>query len=158
MPEGRAFPNKFFPRPGAHLSVTFGAPLPADEVRSAIAGLVQPQPQTNDHVLSTRLPGERGVQTTQEAVKGAVDQTARAEKGGMGAPARADEERESVGRARERWLGDAMSEPEDVLKKSRKGDEEELARIRGFVTAVVQGYVERLGREVEGRQRQRTGV
>lgn len=33
MPEGRKFPYKFFPRPGAELSVTFGQPLSADSIR-----------------------------------------------------------------------------------------------------------------------------
>ncbi|KAJ3723354.1 acyltransferase-domain-containing protein, partial [Lentinula raphanica] len=34
MPEGRAFPFKYFPRIGARLSVTFGKPLPFDQLRS----------------------------------------------------------------------------------------------------------------------------
>ncbi|THV05418.1 hypothetical protein K435DRAFT_712859 [Dendrothele bispora CBS 962.96] len=36
MPEGRAFPFKFFPRIGTRLSVTFGEPLPADEITNVI--------------------------------------------------------------------------------------------------------------------------
>jgi len=36
MPEGRRAPWKFFPRPGARLSVTFGAPLPAAAVRATL--------------------------------------------------------------------------------------------------------------------------
>lgn len=36
MPEGRAFPYKYFPRPGAQLSVTFGTPIPADEINKAL--------------------------------------------------------------------------------------------------------------------------
>ncbi|KAJ3734422.1 acyltransferase-domain-containing protein [Lentinula guzmanii] len=34
MPEGRAFPFKYFPRIGARLSVTFGGPLPLDHIQS----------------------------------------------------------------------------------------------------------------------------
>lgn len=36
MPEGRPFPNKYLPRLGARLSVTFGNPVPADEIREAL--------------------------------------------------------------------------------------------------------------------------
>lgn len=36
MPEGRSSPFKYFPRLGTRLSVTFGNPLPADEVRNTI--------------------------------------------------------------------------------------------------------------------------
>jgi len=36
MPEGRRAPWKFFPRPGARLSVTFGAPLPTAAVGAAL--------------------------------------------------------------------------------------------------------------------------
>ncbi|KAG5644948.1 hypothetical protein DXG03_007413 [Asterophora parasitica] len=36
MPEGRAFPYKYLPRPGAKLSVTFGAPLPAEQIQAAL--------------------------------------------------------------------------------------------------------------------------
>jgi len=32
MPEGRAFPFKYLPRPGTHLSVTFGPPLDLEEL------------------------------------------------------------------------------------------------------------------------------
>lgn len=36
MPEGREFPYKYFPRPGAKLSVTFGSPIPADVIRQGL--------------------------------------------------------------------------------------------------------------------------
>jgi hypothetical protein len=36
MPEGRHAPWKYFPRPGAHLSVTFGTPVPPEVVRGAL--------------------------------------------------------------------------------------------------------------------------
>jgi monolysocardiolipin acyltransferase len=39
MPEGRAFPYKYFPRPGAQLNVTFGDPLPVDEIKKALGVL-----------------------------------------------------------------------------------------------------------------------
>lgn len=34
MPEGRAFPYKYLPRPGQHLSVTFGEPLDPRELEA----------------------------------------------------------------------------------------------------------------------------
>jgi len=36
MPEGRRAPWRFFPRPGASLSVTFGAPLPEASLRATL--------------------------------------------------------------------------------------------------------------------------
>ncbi|KAJ4472162.1 acyltransferase-domain-containing protein [Lentinula aciculospora] len=45
MPEGRTFPFKYFPRIGARLSVTFGRPLPLDQIRSI-----------QDRVSSSRQP------------------------------------------------------------------------------------------------------
>lgn len=36
MPEGRTFPYKYLPRPGAELSVTFGNPIPADSIRQGL--------------------------------------------------------------------------------------------------------------------------
>jgi len=37
MPEGRAFPYKYFPRIGAQLSVTFGEPLPSEIIQDQIS-------------------------------------------------------------------------------------------------------------------------
>ncbi|KAG6850055.1 hypothetical protein H0H93_001871 [Arthromyces matolae] len=39
MPEGRAFPWKYLPRYGAELSVTFGSPIPAEEILEALGPL-----------------------------------------------------------------------------------------------------------------------
>lgn len=36
MPEGRRFPYKYFPRPGAHLTITFGVPISPDKIRKAL--------------------------------------------------------------------------------------------------------------------------
>jgi len=38
MPEGRAFPYKYFPRPGAELTVTFGNPIPPNAIRQGLQG------------------------------------------------------------------------------------------------------------------------
>jgi monolysocardiolipin acyltransferase len=36
MPEGRSKPWKFFPRPGQHVSITFGQPIPEARLREAL--------------------------------------------------------------------------------------------------------------------------
>lgn len=46
MPEGRPFPYKYLPRPGTQLSVTFGDPLPLDEIKKTLGvgdGLTSPE-------------------------------------------------------------------------------------------------------------------
>ena len=49
MPEGRRAPWKYLPRPGARLSVTFGAPLPHGSVRAALgtADTKRPGPEVD---------------------------------------------------------------------------------------------------------------
>ena len=49
MPEGRRAPWKYLPRPGARLSVTFGAPLPHGSVRAALgtADTTRPGPEVD---------------------------------------------------------------------------------------------------------------
>ena len=49
MPEGRHAPWKYLPRPGAHLSVTFGAPMSPAVVRSALSGTAT---STREEVVS----------------------------------------------------------------------------------------------------------
>ena len=41
MPEGRHAPWKYFPRPGARLSVTFGAPVSPAAVRGALGQMMR---------------------------------------------------------------------------------------------------------------------
>ena len=49
MPEGRRAPWKYLPRPGARLSVTFGAPLPHGSVGAALgtADTKRPGPEVD---------------------------------------------------------------------------------------------------------------
>ncbi|KAG6919282.1 hypothetical protein DXG01_007414 [Tephrocybe rancida] len=44
MPEGRAFPYKYMPRYGAQLSVTFGSPIPSEEILEALGTLTPKVP------------------------------------------------------------------------------------------------------------------
>lgn len=56
MPEGRRFPYKYFPRPGARLSVTFGRPISANEISQILAnvnrGVSSPSPE--QHIADVR--------------------------------------------------------------------------------------------------------
>ncbi|TFK73013.1 acyltransferase-domain-containing protein [Pluteus cervinus] len=42
MPEGRPFPNKYLPRPGAHLSVTFGEPVASELIQGVLENTRHP--------------------------------------------------------------------------------------------------------------------
>jgi len=58
MPEGRPFPYKYFPRPGAQLSVTFGDPVPGERIQQALRVLGKNthtsfHSLTNDHKSRT---------------------------------------------------------------------------------------------------------
>ncbi|KAG6866492.1 hypothetical protein C0991_003036 [Blastosporella zonata] len=44
MPEGRSFPYKYLPRYGAQLSVTFGSPIPSEEILDALGTLTPKAP------------------------------------------------------------------------------------------------------------------
>ncbi|KIK65593.1 hypothetical protein GYMLUDRAFT_362012 [Collybiopsis luxurians FD-317 M1] len=58
MPEGRAFPFKYFPRIGAPLSVTFGAPLPFDQIRC-----IQNRVLSGKHPEQTQIEIDAAIRT-----------------------------------------------------------------------------------------------
>lgn len=64
MPEGRAFPYKYLPRLGKHLSVTFGAPLDPRELKAlrATAG------NTDAEIAQTRIAVTAAVHRAVEAL------------------------------------------------------------------------------------------
>ena len=67
MPEGRRAPWKFFPRPGARLTVTFGEPLSPAVVRATMASAsgVAPAPWCDDGEVtgqSTGMPAKMGAE------------------------------------------------------------------------------------------------
>lgn len=68
MPEGRAFPYKYFPRPGAKLSVTFGDPLPAEDITKALGVLGKEKSSSfSSHGRSHQpMTGWMGDQATKE--------------------------------------------------------------------------------------------
>jgi len=39
MPEGRPFPRNYLPRLGTHLTVTFGDPVPAEQIQQALSAV-----------------------------------------------------------------------------------------------------------------------
>ena len=124
MPEGRSAPFKFLPKPGADLSVTFGKPVPAQEIRDTLASLVK----------ENRIP---------EAPQSAS--------GGLADPSRPLEELGSAKVVGRGWLSEStLGETSKYMISPN--DSVEIARVRSAVTAIVQREVEALGREVVGVQ------
>lgn len=127
MPEGRSFPYKFLPKPGAELSVTFGEPVPVQDLQEALDKLVREK----------QLP---------EAPNGTH--------GGLADPSRPREEGISGAVAEQGWLAQPVSHAMEGMAEHRDiGDPvlaEEIARVRSAVTAVIQREVEALGRRVLG--------
>jgi monolysocardiolipin acyltransferase len=58
MPEGRKFPYKYFPRPGARLSVTFGEPIPAETIQAVLARLKRTGLKEKDDLQDDTQPPE----------------------------------------------------------------------------------------------------
>ncbi|KAF7355028.1 Tafazzin family protein [Mycena sanguinolenta] len=50
MPEGRSFPYKYLPRPGKHLSITFGAPLDLEGLEA-----LRTAPRSTEEIAQTRI-------------------------------------------------------------------------------------------------------
>ena len=120
MPEGRAFPYKYLPRPGAALSITFGSPVPASDIQAALFDLVAEDRMPDaPHSTSGGLSG--ATRPRQVAQSGAV-----AEHG---------------------WLGEPVSR---ALHGGGGSTSEDVARVRSAVTAVIQRDVEALGRRILG--------
>lgn len=65
MPEGRPFPHKYFPRVPAQLSVTFGQPVEADELRQALD--VMQHVDLTTAKQAERLTGWLGEETRQHS-------------------------------------------------------------------------------------------
>ncbi|KAG5716067.1 putative lysophosphatidylcholine acyltransferase [Termitomyces sp. T112] len=85
MPEGRAFPWKFLPRYGAQLSVTFGSPIPPEEVLEALGTLstklaphdtVQPTIRVKDQISQLQAPymAQEDLSKTRSAVTAIIQQ------------------------------------------------------------------------------------
>ncbi|KAI8976415.1 acyltransferase-domain-containing protein [Trametes punicea] len=130
MPEGRPFPYKYFPKPGAAISVTFGEPVPEKDVQDALEMLVRER----------KLP-----------------EAPRSTSGGLADPSRPQEEGRSGAVAEQGWLGRPVSHAVEAVggEPSREDPElaREIARVRSAVTAVIQREVEALGRRVLGKQK-----
>lgn len=128
MPEGRSSPWKFFPRPGARLSITFGRPVDNAAIRDALGLAVS---------------------------HGDVPELPRGTRGGRGDPARPQQEAASARISESGWLGEAAAPRAGALAGEGETPPEwrtavEVARIRSAVTALLQSKVEELGREVMG--------
>ncbi|KAI0699518.1 acyltransferase-domain-containing protein [Cerioporus squamosus] len=121
MPEGRSAPFKFFPRPGAALSITFGNPVPSQEIQDTLQTLVRERRLPEAHVppsASTSLAD----------------------------PPRSQEEKRSGAIAEQGWLGASVTQA--MRDDAGRAMAEEVAMVRSAVTAVIQREVEALGRDV----------
>ena len=128
MPEGRSSPWKFFPRPGASLSITFGKPVDNAAIRDTLGRAVR---------------------------HGGVPELPRGAHGGRGDPARPRQEEASARVSESGWLGGAVAPRVGAACEAGEKAPEwetavEVARIRSAVTALLQSKVEELGREVVG--------
>ncbi len=124
MPEGRSFPYKFLPRPGAALSVTFGKPVPPQDIQDTLASLVR----------------ERRISNAYSSVSGALAEPS------------CDREEELSGDVAEHgWLGSSVSVA--TRQETQHAKATETARMRSTVTAVIQREVEALGKNVLGLHR-----
>ncbi|KAI1789890.1 acyltransferase-domain-containing protein [Ganoderma leucocontextum] len=128
MPEGRSFPYKFLPRAGAALSVTFGQPVPTQEIQDALATTVE-----KNSVLEA--PPDRS--------------------GGIPDSSTLQQELRSAPVVGQGWLSNPVqaagdlpaADAEDAARRAI-----EVGRVRSAVTAVIQRRVEALGRQVLGIQ------
>ena len=78
MPEGRSFPYKYLPRPGAHLTVTFGDPVPPEQVHKALdvvgTGMQSFDPSRNGRGTSTGWIGDEiPIRIEESDHRGSVD-------------------------------------------------------------------------------------
>ncbi|KAH9927625.1 acyltransferase-domain-containing protein [Fomitopsis serialis] len=122
---GRSAPWKFFPRPGAALSITVGKPVDNTAVREMV-GLA----------VST----------------GDMPELSQGTSGGRTDPVRPRQGKASARVSESGWWGDAASpRPKAEAQSAPEWQTaEEIARICSAVTALLQREVEKLGREVVG--------
>lgn len=123
MPEGRAFPYKYLPRPGAELSVTFGNPIPPSTIRQGLYPSTPPR-----STLNLEDAGSRFVKEGEEP------------KGWLG---------EDLQRSLETRKLELEGETRNSIRPGSVT--EELPKIRSRVTSIVHDAVEDLGRSVSGR-------
>ena len=120
MPEGRSAPFKFFPRPGAALSITFGKPVPSQDIQNTLSTLVRER-----RVPEVPAPSSLS-----------------------GGPVRAQEEERSGVVTEHGWLGASVSQA--LHGEAEQDRANEIARVRSAVTEVIQREVETLGKAVMG--------
>lgn len=132
MPEGRAFPWKYLPRLGVKLSVTFGEPLPPEDIQAALRamGLEDVQRKSDPTVAPSKDIISKGARARDETGINANDKL-------FGVT--------NLERVREGVTREAVGM--NLETESRK---RQLDHTRSLVTAVVQRAVEQLGRRVSG--------
>ncbi|KAI0077991.1 acyltransferase-domain-containing protein [Panus rudis PR-1116 ss-1] len=125
MPEGRPGIRKFFPRPGVHLSVTFGKPIDDEAIRRALKDTVS----THKHdVFSSR--------SSSSSDAGEQKGAAKSEEGWL---------RDAI--------PSTKSENASGKQDEQAHSVEATSRTRSALTALIQSYVQALGDDVIRQQR-----
>lgn len=124
MPEHRTIPWKFLPRPCVDLSVTFGKPFSAEEIRDKLDCVIR-HGQTPDVSHSSHV--------------------------GMRDPKRPEDKEKNVQVTESAWLGKLATSYADQGMCNGGGEHNmalRIAKVRSAVTAILQYKVEALGNEV----------
>jgi monolysocardiolipin acyltransferase len=135
MPEGRPFPNKFLPRLNQDLSVTFGDPIPADRLISALS--------------------EAEMSASAASMEGPIGGAAVHGSGWMGDLVTT----KPIVRREEPEIGKHAHDPQAIIEAGKRERRERmvgrdvdtrLANVRSDVTEIIHDAVEELGRTVAG--------
>ena len=132
MPEGRPFPWKYIPRLGVKLSVTFGEPLPPEDIQAALRAMSREdvRRQTDLTLAPSKDIIRQGTRTRDQAGLDSDDQL-------FGVT--------GTGRVREGVTREAVG-----MNLETEPRKLQIDHTRSMVTAVVQRAVEALGRRVSG--------
>ena len=139
MPEGRSFPWKYLPRRGVALSVTFGEPISAENLKRALASSI---------ISSSISPSGVEVKLTGTVPDKSSSANASVPKQELSVYSTAEEAAHRQ-RTNEGWLRDITASK--AVTHTEHGMREETARLRSTITALLQREVEKLGKRVLGR-------
>ena len=126
MPEHRRFPYKYLPKVGIQLGVTFGDPIPPDEIAIALDAALRRQKRASSPAGIVGNPTRRSEPPTRPGL--------------CDAPCASG------------WMADAIVQAGGDALVEREVAEQlvQMDEIRSEVTAIIQRAVEDLGRKVSG--------
>lgn len=128
MPEGRPFPNKYFPRPNTDLSITIGKPVSNDDIKSALQSSLRSTSSSQPTDIPHPFDPQRTAQSGQVSERSWMADT--------------------IAPSLQEATGKELDQERQVTVFASETD-----RIRSLVTAVLQRDVEALGKEVLSWQR-----